>query len=193
MPRLSATTAAKRRNHIIMAALQCFHAKGFAATSVDDICAAGGISKGAFYAHYASKEALIHAVAQVLASELGGLDATSLETLADSLFDRQIAPAMPRENARFGLEMMAASASDPVLQQQLIDDLENVRSLVEGGVRDLQARGLVRPSCDPAGLSWLVQRYLLGALTSNAIRSNDTAKIRAEVRALLQGLAGLEP
>nr|WP_206760990.1 TetR/AcrR family transcriptional regulator [Tabrizicola soli] len=32
--------------------------KGFAATSVDDLCAAAGVTKGAFFHHFPSKEAL---------------------------------------------------------------------------------------------------------------------------------------
>ena len=38
--------------------------QGYAATSVDEICAAAGVSKGAFFHHFASKEALGIAAAE---------------------------------------------------------------------------------------------------------------------------------
>ncbi len=38
--------------------------QGYAATSVDEICAAAGVSKGAFFHHFASKEALAAAAAE---------------------------------------------------------------------------------------------------------------------------------
>ncbi|WP_354001296.1 TetR/AcrR family transcriptional regulator [Tabrizicola soli] len=41
-----------------MAARALVRHKGFAATSVDDLCAAAGVTKGAFFHHFPSKEAL---------------------------------------------------------------------------------------------------------------------------------------
>jgi TetR/AcrR family transcriptional repressor of nem operon len=43
---------------LIEAARSLVRRKGFAATSVDDLCAAAGVTKGAFFHHFASKEAL---------------------------------------------------------------------------------------------------------------------------------------
>ena len=44
------------------AALGLFVAKGIAATSIDEIVAAAGVSKGGFYHHFASKDALLNAL-----------------------------------------------------------------------------------------------------------------------------------
>jgi TetR/AcrR family transcriptional regulator, transcriptional repressor for nem operon len=46
------------RARLIDAARELVRRKGFAATSVDDLCAAAGVTKGAFFHHFASKEAL---------------------------------------------------------------------------------------------------------------------------------------
>jgi TetR/AcrR family transcriptional repressor of nem operon len=43
---------------LIAAARSLVRHKGFAATSVDDLCSAAGVTKGAFFHHFASKEAL---------------------------------------------------------------------------------------------------------------------------------------
>jgi TetR/AcrR family transcriptional repressor of nem operon len=43
---------------LLTAATRLVREKGYAATSVDDLCAAAGVTKGAFFHHFASKEAL---------------------------------------------------------------------------------------------------------------------------------------
>lgn len=189
MPRLTEATSAKRRAHIIGAAVRCFFRQGFTVTSVDDVCAEAAISKGAFYSHFPSKEALIHATADLLAAELGPLDSSSIDALAVSLFEQRIAPALAEANSRFGLEMMAASVSDTGLRDRMIANLENVRAAVERAVGALVAAEIARADCDPARVASALQCYLLGTLTRNAIwRAESVDEVRETVRVLVRGL-----
>lgn len=55
--------ARNARAKLIEAAIATVRYKGFSATSVDEICAAAGVTKGAFFHHFTSKEALAVAAA----------------------------------------------------------------------------------------------------------------------------------
>jgi TetR/AcrR family transcriptional regulator, transcriptional repressor for nem operon len=46
------------RTRLLEAAQDVIRAQGFAATSIDDLCKAAGVSKGAFFHHFENKEAL---------------------------------------------------------------------------------------------------------------------------------------
>lgn len=50
------------RDRLVEAARETMLSKGYSASSVDDICASAGASKGSFYHHFDSKEALALAV-----------------------------------------------------------------------------------------------------------------------------------
>lgn len=52
----SRSRAEVRRDEVRKAAYKCFQQAGYHETTVDDICAAAGMSKGSFYWNYASKQ-----------------------------------------------------------------------------------------------------------------------------------------
>lgn len=63
------------RPRLLRAAFGCLALKGCADTSVEDICLAAGCSKGAFYFHFPSKEALLVALVEerlVMSPEASG-------------------------------------------------------------------------------------------------------------------------
>jgi AcrR family transcriptional regulator len=66
MPR-TVMRPADRRRELLDHAQTLFFERGYDATSVNDVIAAAGISKGAFYHHFPSKESLLEALAERLA------------------------------------------------------------------------------------------------------------------------------
>ncbi len=58
-----AATKPAARDKLLSAALSLVREKGYASTSVDELCASAGVTKGAFFHHFRSKDALAVAAA----------------------------------------------------------------------------------------------------------------------------------
>ena len=65
------------RDKLLEAAFALIRAKGYSATTVDELCAAAGVTKGAFFHHFESKEALAVAAANHWSSITGALFAAA--------------------------------------------------------------------------------------------------------------------
>ena len=64
MPKLKSETQNARREHILDAAERCFARTGFHRTTMQDICKMAGVSPGALYVYFDSKEALIAGITE---------------------------------------------------------------------------------------------------------------------------------
>jgi TetR/AcrR family transcriptional repressor of uid operon len=64
MPKLKPDTQRARREHILEAAEVCFARAGFHRTTMQDICKEAGVSPGALYVYFDSKEALIAGICE---------------------------------------------------------------------------------------------------------------------------------
>ncbi|RDI54171.1 TetR/AcrR family transcriptional regulator [Nocardia mexicana] len=73
MPRVSEEHLERRRQQILDAAQQCFARKGFHATSMQDVFAESGMSAGAVYRYFKSKDELIAALAADATALLRGV------------------------------------------------------------------------------------------------------------------------
>lgn len=81
MPKQSRSEATYRR--LLAAGETCFARRGYEAVSVADICAEAGVTKGAFYHHFPSKQALFLAVLNGWVARLETQLATALAAAAD--------------------------------------------------------------------------------------------------------------
>ena len=85
------------------AARALFSARGFEATSIDDIAARAGVAKGAFYHHFAAKEEIFVRVLDGVQAELAALPvpaasrriADPLERIADAVLRWLLAASEP--------------------------------------------------------------------------------------------------
>lgn len=79
------------RTRLLEAARDIVRQKGFAATSVDDLCQAAGVTKGAFFHHFRTKEALGVAAADFWSETTGAFFASAPYHAPDDPLDRVLA------------------------------------------------------------------------------------------------------
>jgi TetR/AcrR family transcriptional repressor of nem operon len=79
------------RARLLDAALAVIRKQGYAASTVDDLCAAAGVTKGAFFHHFESKEALAVAAADHWSETTGVLFASADYHAKDDPLERVLA------------------------------------------------------------------------------------------------------
>ncbi|AMM85904.1 TetR/AcrR family transcriptional regulator [Martelella sp. AD-3] len=88
MPKM--TSKPDARSKLLDAALSLIRAKGYTATTVDELCSAAGVTKGAFFHHFKSKDALGIAAAEHWSATTGAFFASAPYHDHDDPFERLI-------------------------------------------------------------------------------------------------------
>ena len=183
--------------HILDAALDCFSERGYDATGVAEICQRAGVSKGAFYYHFASKQALFVALLEqwlaALDREMARLappSATTVENLRAmvGLLQQVFRDASGR--LPMFLEFWRQAARDEVIWQATMAPFERYQGLLAAVIEQGIADGSMQP-CDSreaarALLSMAVGMVLQSALDSTG--NNWEGSAQAGVDLLLHGL-----
>lgn len=105
-----AERTARTRELLIGAAADRFVRDGFAATSLEELVAAAGVSKGALYHHFSSKADLLEAV----------FDAVSRETIARAM-TAAAGVASPRQALALSLKAWLRASQEPRPRAVLLD------------------------------------------------------------------------
>jgi AcrR family transcriptional regulator len=176
MPRVSEAHKDARRAQISSAAAALFARQGFHSTSMADIIAESGLSAGAVYTYFKSKDELIAAVAE---TALAGLDHVVTSLLDD---DKRITPGQATaviltsvadalDAGRDGdlgplvLQIWAEAASNPALAARVEAAYRQLREGLGTVVQRWQGSGALPHGVDPeqagAALLALLQGYLL--------------------------------
>lgn len=153
MPSNAERTAASRRA-VLDAAYPVFRRCGYAAASLNQIIEASGLTKGGFYFHFPSKQALALAVLEDYQYRWIGEIRAEIEAhpgAVDRLFaaPRAIARATVRGEGPVALQKLTAElAQDPDLRDEVCDGARVWIATVAEHVRAAQAEGTVRADLD---------------------------------------------
>jgi AcrR family transcriptional regulator len=117
MPKLSRTKLDQRRGHILAAAARCFDRAGFHRTTIAEIRREAGVSTGAIYTYFPTKEAIVRALLEdaqrARRSQLQGtsaLQARVLQDWAEAVFTPE-----GRHVARVDVQLWAEALRDPAI------------------------------------------------------------------------------
>ncbi len=168
------------RSRILEAAEQCFARYGYDGTGVAEICHRAGVTKGAFYHHFPSKQALF---LELLDHWLAGLD-TQLEAAragAESVPEELLQMAgMVRHVFQAGsgqlpifLEFLAQAAHDPAVWQATIAPYRRYRTLFHDMVEAGIAEGSLRP-VDPETAAQVIVSLAVGLVLQEMLDPNGT-------------------
>ena len=129
--RSRAEMTAGTMNSLMSAARRSFRLHGYAATSMDALCADAGLTRGALYHHFGGKEGLLEAVVREIDSEMG----TRMSSVADAIAD-------PFESLKACCLTYFELALDPEVQQIVLKDAPAV---LGQHLRDIDAEGSIAP------------------------------------------------
>lgn len=177
MPKLSPEAFAERRQNIMDAARRCFASRGMA-VSVEEICSEAGISKGAFYGYFPSKDAAIEAIAGEHSSAIDSLATIDgCEALTDRLFG--YARDGDPELTRLELEAWAHSLHQPVLRTIIQQNILRMRAALARSI-DGQLNGADGQD------ALIVQVFSLGMIATIALSDGvDSPMMKGALRKLL--------
>jgi TetR/AcrR family transcriptional repressor of nem operon len=87
----SAAERHQSKTRILNAALDVIRSKGYAATRIEDVCAAAGLTKGSFFHHFSTKEELAIAAADYWSEVTGAMFAEAAYHVTQDPLDRVLA------------------------------------------------------------------------------------------------------
>lgn len=159
MARRTKEEALETRNHVLDMAERVFLEKGVSRTSLDDIAASAGVTRGAIYWHFKNKADLFDALMQrvslpledmALRAENGNEDPIEfVRALAMQVIGRLISDPQSRrvqEICHYKVEYVDEMAP---LRERHVECCANSLALVEKKMKTAARMGLLAPSVDP--------------------------------------------
>jgi|SRR5580658_988130 TetR/AcrR family transcriptional repressor of nem operon len=181
----SASRGAHRK--LLDAAIALIREKGFAATSVDELCARARVTKGAFFHHFPSKEALALAAASDWSEMCEALFAAAAYHHLDDPLDRIIGyldfrkamlrGAVAEFTCLLGTMVQEAYASHPSIRRACDAGIGGHAATLQSDIAAAMRRHRIRARWTPESLALHMQAVLQGAYI--LAKAKDDAEVAA--------------
>lgn len=175
------------RTKLIEAATSTIREKGYAATSVDDICAKAGVTKGAFFHYFASKGALAVAAADRWSDISGAFFAAAPYHKRDDPLDRVLGYLDFRKSllrgpvsgftCLAGTMVQETYETNPDIRRACDASISGHAAKVESDIAEAMMRYRIRADWTAESLALHMQAVLQGAFILAKAKGN--AKVAA--------------
>jgi len=200
MPRVPESHLTARRDQIIEAATERFAVNGFQATGMADVIAASGLSAGAVYRYFRSKDELIAAIVDRVLGEAAGrferlLDERTAPEPAEAVaavvsMVADIADRGRVDATRLAVQAWAESLRNPAVHTVVGNAYRTIRGYFLEVARRAQATGRLPRDADPQALAAVMFSTVIGFLLQRLLLGDvDPAGYGAAVGVLLPATA----
>ncbi|RPE46047.1 TetR family transcriptional regulator [Streptomyces sp. Ag109_O5-1] len=199
MPKVSQQHMDARREQILDAARRCFLRDGFHSTSMQDLFAESGLSAGAVYRHFTSKDEMILAIAEENMSDVLDITLTvatdrqgqSMGAVMADLLDVIRVKSVEEDVAGLAVLVWGEAMRNPSLARKLDHLIGRIRANLVTLVADHQERGGLPADVTAEAIASTLLSILPGYILQVALLDPAVvAEVPDAVRALWPGPAG---
>ncbi|GAB2674828.1 TetR/AcrR family transcriptional regulator [Nocardia goodfellowii] len=195
MPRVSEEHLERRRQQILGAARTCFARKGFYDTSMQDVFAESGMSAGAVYRYFKSKNDIVAALATQTTVPLRALiteqvRAEPLPTPADlvgAIAEHVIAHSGPEGMVRLAPQAWALALVDPDAGRYVREAMTGIRGCWQEYAVRMRDAGWIPADADTAAVAAAIIGVLPGFILQHLLIGDVSAET------LMRGIRTLMP
>ncbi|HSP56553.1 MAG TPA: TetR/AcrR family transcriptional regulator [Dehalococcoidia bacterium] len=192
MPKVTEAHIEARKQQILEAAVRCFGRQGFHKATMQDICAESGLSPGALYRYFPSKEEIIEAMVAerrrqgfVRIEQARRLESTvaALEVLAGAFEEIE-----DIEGCAVDVELWGEAFRNPRIAAALRSDIDVICSAFSSLIRVAQERGDITPAVDPASVARIMLALFQGMVIQRSLDQNvDLDNYVQALKAMMTG------
>ncbi len=197
MPKVTDEHRLARRQQIVAAARRCVIEEGFHKTTMADVIRESGLSAGAVYGYFKSKEEIVAAIAEdalsavdelfqkILATEAPLSPLAALEGALNHVVS--VAERPGGDVTRVAVQAWAEALRNPAIMETAQSKYTQLRAHFEDVARRAQADGTVDADTDPRHIAqvlfgflpgFILQRLLLGDVTPDTYTAGLKALLR---------------